>query len=1584
MDKFDSKSISSNASRSSTLTKAKSLFRNLSISRGKPEKQPAADSSSVKNPYGLNTLSEPGDADSIVADFIFIHGLGGGSRKTWTRDSDPELFWPQKWLPHDSAFEGVGIHSFGYNAEFTTMNPYFKSKNVQPLSVDTYGESLVEEIHSHPGIKDRDTPLVFIAHSMGGLVLKRACILLKTNDRYLQTRKRLHSFYFLGTPHRGAELANILGKILSISFGTKRYVEGLKPHSELIASLNDQFRLHYKGIHIETFYETQPVIRAGLRSIIVDRESATLGYTEEASQLLNANHTDLTKFLAEDDQNYRTVRNRLAMTMENIRKTSKTFGTALPPVSRGRFLDAQLDKLRSYLNISTAPEDILSSIPDVRVDGSCEWLTNKRSFKDWLESRSPRYLWLEGSPGTGKTMLSTHVIHQLRDDPVCYHFFGGGEHQASSLGSFLSSIAYQMAKVNSDVRNALLELVQQGSKLDIRNHRSVWHTVFIGCVFRKTFSTTHYWVVDALDELVDGGPIDEYFSILSKIDKNIPLKVFITSRPSKDLTNLFGGLPVISERIEPDNTRADIRLYVTSRSAGLPASSPTDRNDLVDSIVQKSGGNFLWTKLVMKELQTVYTKEQIDVVLSQVPRELRDLYIRDISRLLRSKSASLAKTMLTWAMCSVQALTVDEMKDVVALADMHLVRDLSSELQLLCGQFLDVDQFSRIQVAHPTARAFLLSEDCDEYFRIIPSDGNHTLALACLRHLSGKDFAPTKRRGSAVRVPARPSKNLITNYACLHFTYHLSKTKSSSDELFDAVAGFFSMHLLFWIEQVARLRRLDCLISAAKHLSNYLSRRSKYAPMIQDNISSWAVDLPRLVTQFGVSLLESPVAIHTLVPPFCPRSSAIYQVFGKEKNGIRLTGSWHVAWDDRISSILFHEKYTKAIACVNQHFAVGLEDGTIMLYRTTTCEHLAALSHGESIRVLRFSSTSRLLAVASLKRVSLWDVIAQKLLWSVATESETLALAFDEEESWLMAATRAEVLFVWQASDGRQRAQFKWYDASLDEKQANIRRTPQAVKISIEHNVMAVVYRSRPVQLWAVQDHRPAGVCVRPSDQRHHSAGHVVNAVALNPDPSLSLMAVAYWDGEIMLYDTRTCKILITTTGFVQQLTSSPNGRTLAGSDGEGGINLYDFESLQLLHCIRSRDGPALDLVFTSDSLRILDIRATQANVWEPSVLVSQDVDASSTSEPTDSVLRSDEDSTALRTDDLAIITALRCCDETKLGFCGRSNGNVDICDLRDPVGTLRRLYMHRGSSTSVTRIEWNPYAKVVVSADSSSAFRVTQLIPSGIFWNTELLFEDRLGQGIPISQILIHPKGSLMLVSSPEADSIWSVEEKRMLVSHRRHQSRSWKWLLDPSDSSRLILVDDAMPRLYSWENLEALPMPGDSLSLSSGDPRDRLDVDSISIASAYNNLVFTHKPQSAKGLNQADTTKICVLDLAPLRERARSGQPSAQLYIRNVADIPNVELVLGTFRKFEFYYLLFVSTTGWICSVEIDELAVPGKFQKYFFIPSVWRSGNSGLTARIMRNHDIVFVHNEEIVVVENGLNDAEWVDLGEAYQR
>lgn len=70
----------------------------------------------IKGPFGLNTLFCP--TEDAVADLVFVHGLGGGSRSTWTKSANPELYWPQTWLPEDESFRGARIHSFGYDSNW--------------------------------------------------------------------------------------------------------------------------------------------------------------------------------------------------------------------------------------------------------------------------------------------------------------------------------------------------------------------------------------------------------------------------------------------------------------------------------------------------------------------------------------------------------------------------------------------------------------------------------------------------------------------------------------------------------------------------------------------------------------------------------------------------------------------------------------------------------------------------------------------------------------------------------------------------------------------------------------------------------------------------------------------------------------------------------------------------------------------------------------------------------------------------------------------------------------------------------------------------------------------------------------------------------------------------------------------------------------------------------------------------------------------------------------------------------------------------------------------------------------------------
>jgi len=129
---------------------------------------------------------------------------------------------------------------------------------------------------------------------------------------------RIHTLYFLATPHRGSDLAKILVNVLKVSYGTKPFVTELDRNSESIASINDSFRHYAQDLQLWSFYETVPSNFVLTNVIIVDKASATLGYAKERVSLLNADHCTICKFDQQTDPNYRTLHNAFITTIDTI------------------------------------------------------------------------------------------------------------------------------------------------------------------------------------------------------------------------------------------------------------------------------------------------------------------------------------------------------------------------------------------------------------------------------------------------------------------------------------------------------------------------------------------------------------------------------------------------------------------------------------------------------------------------------------------------------------------------------------------------------------------------------------------------------------------------------------------------------------------------------------------------------------------------------------------------------------------------------------------------------------------------------------------------------------------------------------------------------------------------------------------------------------------------------------------------------------------------------------------------------------------------------------------------------------------
>ena len=348
------------------------------------------------------------------------------------------------------------------------------------------------------------------------------------------------------------------------------------------------------------------------------------------------------------------------------------------------------------------PEDDLLTAEENKIAGSCEWLTSKSNFDGWknLWSDAPPIFWLTGMPASGKSVLSSHVIECIEGHNLdcSYFFFKNGVAKKSTLSDLLRSLAYQMAIGNADIRRQLLLIEADGVNYDKNDERAVWRKLFINGIFLVKPFAPHYWVIDALDEC---SKIQGLFSMLSKIEEDFPLRIFISSRKLHDIERgmVELGDKVFHQEIRAADTLNDIRAFVASRMDRLLVGDDEGRTSLSERILSKANGSFLWVRLVIQELEKSFSEEGVAEVLNDIPADMNQLYARTLESMSNlGRTSKLARSILTWTVCAARPLMVEELQSAIKLDTNETVLNLEKSVSSMCGQLVFVDQQGRVQV----------------------------------------------------------------------------------------------------------------------------------------------------------------------------------------------------------------------------------------------------------------------------------------------------------------------------------------------------------------------------------------------------------------------------------------------------------------------------------------------------------------------------------------------------------------------------------------------------------------------------------------------------------------------------------------------------------------------------------------------------------------------------------------------------------------------------------------------------------------------------------------------------------------------
>ena len=188
--------------------------------------------SSLSTPYHRDIQCIHTNCSSVV----FVHGLTGNGETTWTHSNG-------KFLPDliIKRYPSMRLMTFGYDANITEIWGV-AGKN----TLRDNGKSLAQAVSARiTGQLSR--PLIFIAHSLGGLVVEQALLICRgSHDRNLKTMlSSTIGILFMGTPHDGSHLASwgkTFARWLNIVHSTNsEIIAALETDPEVLLAVEQEF-----------------------------------------------------------------------------------------------------------------------------------------------------------------------------------------------------------------------------------------------------------------------------------------------------------------------------------------------------------------------------------------------------------------------------------------------------------------------------------------------------------------------------------------------------------------------------------------------------------------------------------------------------------------------------------------------------------------------------------------------------------------------------------------------------------------------------------------------------------------------------------------------------------------------------------------------------------------------------------------------------------------------------------------------------------------------------------------------------------------------------------------------------------------------------------------------------------------------------------------------------------------------------------------------------------------------------------------------------------------------------------------------
>ncbi|KAG1740514.1 uncharacterized protein EDB91DRAFT_1132919 [Suillus paluster] len=348
------------------------------------------------------------------------------------------------------------------------------------------------------------------------------------------------------------------------------------------------------------------------------------------------------------------------------------------------------------------------------------WIFETDQYKIWNASDCA-FLWLNGQPGAGKTILTSAVIDKIRGDgqaepqTLAYFYCNFRDEQTTVAAAVLRTLIFYLLQESKDDWITKIGKPEQqrsdseGNFVSLRKLAEEYRdgnqcSTDLGFLRKLLVEVSKLvprpvLVIDALDECKD---YCNLLGHLATLAQDARLRLFVTGRIEPDIKDTFHHLPTVSLKEKGKQMKEDIRVHINKQLQTQKRLSRLDeelRIAILEKLLEKADG------IIRKALDNL-------------PKGLYETYDRIIHSIEERSNddGPIAKSCLLWLAGALTPLTLDQLNEalMIEVGKSSLNPELRAndpmDIVVACGSFVTYDEATGVVgLSHYSVKEYLIS-----------------------------------------------------------------------------------------------------------------------------------------------------------------------------------------------------------------------------------------------------------------------------------------------------------------------------------------------------------------------------------------------------------------------------------------------------------------------------------------------------------------------------------------------------------------------------------------------------------------------------------------------------------------------------------------------------------------------------------------------------------------------------------------------------------------------------------------------------------------------------------------------------------